>query len=213
MNFEIIVLCSCVCGYLFGGINGAIILSTTIHKMDIREHGSKNPGFTNYKRVFGNEFSTWCVMLIDILKTLIPVLVSSIIFEKFFNAKQLGAAITGLACMVGHAYPVWYKFKGGKTFMSMATAIWFVDVKMAFTFLAVFAFMLFTIKFMSLSSMTAAASCPVSLLLFKSYDHNTVIVLMFIAASLLIWRHKANIVRLLHREESKFSLFGKKKSA
>ncbi len=212
MNFEIIVLCSCICGYLFGGINGAIILSTTIHKMDIREHGSKNPGFTNYKRVFGNEFSTWCVMLIDILKTLIPVLVFSIIFDNLFDAKQLGAAITGLACMVGHAYPAWYKFNGGKTFMSMATAIWFIDVKMAFIFLAVFVLMLFTIKFMSLSSMTAAASCPFSLLLLKC-EQTTVIVLMAIAACLLIWRHKANIVRLIYRQESKFSLFGKKKSA
>ena len=149
-------------------------------------------------------------MLIDILKTLVPVLIFSIIGGKYFDEKQLFATLTGVCCMIGHAYPLWYRFKGGKTFMAMATAIWFIDWRMGLIFLAVFILLLFTVKFMSLSSMTAAASCPVALLILGT-DNKFVVPLAFFAAALLIFRHKANIVRLIKGEESKFSLFGKKK--
>lgn len=210
MNIYFLILLSAICGYLFGGVNGAIILSKIIYGKDIREHGSNNPGFTNFKRVFGNGFPTWCVMLIDIAKTLLPVFVFSQLFKEYHDMRQFGAAFTGLFCMIGHAYPIWYKFKGGKTFMTFATTVWFVDLNMALIFLAVFVFILLTIKFMSLSSMTAAASCPVSILFFD-YDHISIPIIMLICAVLLIWRHKANILRLLKGEESKFYLFGHKK--
>ena len=212
MTFYLLTFLSAVFGYLFGGINGAIILSKTVYGKDIREYGSKNPGFTNFKRVFGNGITTWCVMLIDIAKTLVPVLVFSLLFKEFTDMRQFGAALTGIFCMIGHAYPVWYRFKGGKTFMAFATAVWFVDVWMALIFLIVFLLVLFTIKYMSLSSMTAAASCPVSLFLL-GYDHISVPLLILFGALLLIWRHKANIIRLVKKEESKFSLFEKKHKA
>ncbi|MBE6570658.1 MAG: glycerol-3-phosphate 1-O-acyltransferase PlsY [Ruminococcaceae bacterium] len=207
--FYVLLSISAIVGYLFGGINGAIILSKTVFGKDIREYGSKNPGFTNYKRVFGNGISTWCVMLIDIAKTLVPVLVFSKLFAYYNYSYALGASITGLFCMIGHAYPVWYKFKGGKTFMAFATTVWFVDLRMALIFLTVFLLVLFTIKYMSLSSMLAAASCPVSVL-FLGYDHKAVPCVMMACAVLLIWRHKENIKRLVKRTESKFSLFSKK---
>ena len=209
--FYVLILISAITGYLFGGINGAIILSKTLYGKDIREYGSKNPGFTNYKRVFGNGVSTWCVMLIDIAKTLVPVLVFSNLFAYHNHSYAFGAAFTGLFCMIGHAYPVWYRFKGGKTFMAFATTVWFVDLRMALVFLAVFLIVLFTIKFMSLSSMLAAASCPVSILFF-GYDHKAVPFVLLACAALLIWRHKENIIRLAKGTESKFSLFTKKQS-
>ncbi len=206
MTFYLLTALSAITGYLFGGINGAIILSKAVYRKDIREYGSKNPGFTNFKRVFGNGIATWGVMLIDIAKTLIPVLVFSILFENLCGMRQYGAAITGLFCMIGHAYPLWYRFKGGKTFMTFATTVWFVDLYMSLIFLCVFLLILFTVKFMSLSSMTAAASCPVSLFLL-GYNHISVPLIMLVGALLLIWRHKANILRLIRGEESKFSLF------
>lgn len=210
-TFYILLVLGAVSGYLFGGINGAILLSKAVYGKDVRDYGSKNPGFTNFKRVFGNGLPTWCVMLIDIAKTIIPVLVFSILFDKYCEMRQFGAIFTGFCCMLGHAYPVWYKFKGGKTFMTFATTVWFVDLYMALIFLAVFALFLFTIKFMSLSSMAASASCPISLLIL-GYDHLAVPIIALLCAVLLIWRHKANIVRLIKKEESKFHLFGKKKA-
>ena len=96
--------------------------------------------------------------------------------------------------------------------MAFATAVWFVDVWMALIFLIVFLLVLFTIKYMSLSSMTAAASCPVSLFLL-GYDHISVPLLILFGSLLLIWRHKSNIIRLVKKEESKFSLFEKKHKA
>ena len=113
--------------YLLGGINGAIILSRLVYKEDIRQLGSKNPGFTNFKRLHGFAPATFGVMAIDICKTILPVLSARLVMGHFYNAAQLGAAAALLGCMLGHAFPVWYDFKGGKAVMTFLAGVWFVD--------------------------------------------------------------------------------------
>ena len=210
---EFILLCvvSALGAYLLGGINGAIILSRVVYHEDIRTKGSGNPGFTNFKRIHGFAPATFAVMAIDIFKTIIPVLTCKLLFEYFFWEGQFGAALILLCCMLGHVFPVWYGFKGGKAVMAYLSGIWFVDWRMGLICFGIFLVLLFTVKFMSLASMTFAFTAPIVLLLLGNRDWK-VIVLTAILAILVIVRHKDNILRLVKGTESKFSLSSKKKA-
>lgn len=205
-----ILVCSALASYLIGGVNGAILLSGICYRQDIREYGSGNPGFTNFKRVYGFGAPTVGVLLVDILKTVIPVLATALILNARSGEWQLGAQFAGLFCMFGHCFPVWYKFKGGKAFLAGATAVWFVDWRMALIAAGVFLILLFTLHYMSLSSITAAFVCPIALAVL-GFSMWWVEILSIASAVLVIARHHANIGRLLRKEESKFYL-GKKKA-
>lgn len=210
MNFYLLLGLSALLAYLCGGINAAIILSHAVYHKDIREFGSKNPGFTNFKRVFGGRCA-WFVFVLDLLKTIVPVLCSALLFRHFFGMWQFGAAYAGFFAMLGHAFPVYYGFKGGKAFTAGAAAVWFVDWRMGLIAAAVFLGLLFTVHIMSLASISAAAVCPISLF-FLSPSSGGTLLFCFLSATLLIVRHHANIARLIHGKESKIYLFGKKKA-
>lgn len=206
MNIEFFTACAAAAliGYLLGGINAAIIMSRLIYGEDIREKGSGNPGFTNFKRVYGLGAVTWSVMLLDILKTAVPVCAAMFIFDNMFGMGQFGAAFTGLFGMLGHCFPVYYGFKGGKAFMAGFGTIWFVDWRMALIATIAFLILLFTVKYMSVSSCLSSLICPLSLL-FLGADSPAVIVVSALSAFLVVARHKENFKRLLNGTESKFS--------
>lgn len=206
----IAVLCvSAVVSYLLGGLNGAIILSKLVYKQDIRDFGSNNPGFTNFKRTYGNGFVTWLVLIFDILKTALPVFLTALIMWQNFDKWQFGAQFSGMFCMIGHCFPVWYKFKGGKGFLAGFATIWFVDWRMTLIAMAVFFILLFTLKYMSVASCSAAAVCPIALALLGPASIG--VELMAIACALLvILRHIPNFKKLANGTESKFSLSSKK---
>lgn len=204
----VLFIISAVVSYLSGGVNGAIILSRLVYHDDIRNHGSHNPGFTNFKRVYGNNAVTWSVMLIDILKTAAPVFLTALLAGVFFNQWQLGAQFSGFCCMIGHCFPVWYGFKGGKAFITGFTTIWFVDWRMTLIAMAVFFVLLFTLKYMSVASCSAAAVCPVALA-FLGCSSIWVELIAIAAALLVIIRHYPNFIKLKSGTESKFSLSGK----
>ncbi len=209
MLFVLLCVAGAVCGYLLGGVNGAILLSKFLYHEDIRARGSGNPGFTNFKRVYGLRPATVAVMLIDLCKTAIPVLLFRILFAHFCGMGQFGAAFVGLFCMLGHAFPVWYRFRGGKAFLAGAATVWFVDWRMGLISMAIFLLLLFAFRLMSLASICAAVSCPI-LLLILGYSTPWVPVISALSALLVVVRHHANIRRLLSGTESRFS-FGKKK--
>ena len=206
----IAVLCvSAVVSYLLGGLNGAIILSKLVYKQDIRDFGSNNPGFTNFKRTYGNGFVTWLVLIFDILKTALPVFLTALIMWQMFDKWQFGAQFSGMFCMIGHCFPVWYKFKGGKGFLAGFATIWFVDWRMTLIAMAVFFILLFTLKYMSVASCSAAAVCPIALAYLGPASIG--VELMAIACALLvILRHIPNFKKLANGTESKFSLSSKK---
>ena len=148
----IILSVAAAVSYLLGGVNGAILASKLLHHEDIRDFGSKNPGFTNYKRVYGNGFVTWMVLIFDIVKTAVPVCLTAVIMWMCYDEWQFGAQFAGLCAMLGHCFPVWYRFKGGKAFMAGFATIWFVDWRMTLMAMALFLVLLFTIKYMSVAS-------------------------------------------------------------
>ncbi len=205
MDILLLIALSIICGYFIGGINGAIILGRLVYHEDIREMGSNNPGFTNFKRVHGICTATWLVLIIDLLKTILPVLIFSTLFEDIYSMRQLGAAITGFSCMLGHAYPIWYGFKGGKTFVASVVTVFFIDWRVGLVSLLVFAIVLATTKYMSLASMSFIVTCPIALVILgvRSVE---ILLISSLCALLLVWRHRANIQRLLNKTESKFTL-------
>lgn len=205
MGKIILYVVGAVCAYLVGGINPAIVMSKLIYHKDIRTLGSKNPGFTNFKRVFGGKYA-WLVFALDLLKSALLCVIFGPIFAKVCGSFSLGAAYVALFAMLGHAFPVWYGFMGGKCFSVGAAAVWFVDWRAALIAMAIMMILLFTLKYMSLSVIAAAVSCPVSMLAFGVRPAG-VIVLSALSAALLIFRHKANIKRLIKSKENKFNLF------
>lgn len=209
MMLAIVMIVSGVISYLLGGLNGAITASKLFHHEDIREKGSGNPGFTNYKRVYGNGIVTWLVLIFDVVKTMFVVSVTAWVMGAFFDLWQFGAQFAGLCAMIGHCYPVWYRFKGGKAFMAGFATIWFVDWRMTLMAMGLFFLVLFTFRYMSVASCTASAFCPI-VLPFLGVSSIWVELLAILAAALIILRHHENFGKLLRGEESKFSLKSKK---
>ena len=193
-----------VTAFLFSGVNPAIILSRLIYHRDIREEGSKNPGFTNFRRVFGNRYA-WFVFILDILKSVVFCAVFGALFGRHYGHYQLGVAFTGFFAMLGHCFPVWYHLKGGKGFLVYVGMIWMVDWRVGLAATVIFLLVLFTIKYMSLASMILAAVSPVFLII-AGADSNMVIFLCALSSVLMIFRHRANIVRLARHEESRFTV-------
>lgn len=196
-----------VCSYLIAGFNLAILLSKAIYHQDIREVGSKNPGFTNFKRVYGNKYA-WFIFIFDMLKAALPALIFGFAFKAVFSNFQLGAAYAGVFAMLGHAYPVFYKFKGGKGFLVCLATLFFIDWRIGLIAFAIMSILLLTLKYMSVATMAALTVGAVLLPIFKA---DTVACILYACCVLfMIYRHKENIKRLIKGEESKWSLKSKK---
>lgn len=197
---------SAVFAYFVSGLNPAIIMSKAIYKKDIRTCGSGNPGFTNFKRVFGNKYA-WFVFVLDILKGAVISVVAGLLFRAYVGSWALGVAYAGLFAMLGHAFPIYYGFKGGKGFLVCLSTVWFIDWRAGAIATAVLVIMLPLTKYMSLSTMSALVAGAVAVAAFGG--GLAVSILYAVCVLFVIVRHKQNIVRLVQGTESKFS-FGKK---
>ena len=197
---------SAVFAYFVSGLNPAIIMSKAIYKKDIRTCGSGNPGFTNFKRVFGNKYA-WFVFVLDILKGAVISVVAGLLFRAYVGSWALGVAYAGLFAMLGHAFPIYYGFKGGKGFLVCLSTVWFIDWRAGAIATAVLVIMLPLTKYMSLSTMSALVAGAVAV---AAFGGGLAVSIMYAVYVLfVIVRHKQNIVRLVQGTESKFS-FGKK---
>ena len=197
---------SAVFAYFVSGLNPAIIMSKAIYKKDIRTCGSGNPGFTNFKRVFGNKYA-WFVFVLDILKGAVISVVAGLLFRAYVGSWALGVAYAGLFAMLGHAFPIYYGFKGGKGFLVGLSTVWFIDWRAGAIATAVLVIMLPLTKYMSLSTMSALVAGAVAV---AAFGGGLAVSIMYAVCVLfVIVRHKQNIVRLVQGTESKFS-FGKK---
>ena len=197
---------SAVFAYFVSGLNPAIIMSKAIYKIDIRTCGSGNPGFTNFKRVFGNKYA-WFVFVLDILKGAVISVVAGLLFRAYVGSWALGVAYAGLFAMLGHAFPIYYGFKGGKGFLVCLSTVWFIDWRAGAIATAVLVIMLPLTKYMSLSTMSALVAGAVAV---AAFGGGLAVSIMYAVCVLfVIARHKQNIVRLVQGTESKFS-FGKK---
>ena len=199
----ILYILAAVCGYLVAGLNPAIFLSKAIYKKDIRECGSGNPGFTNFKRTFGNKWAWW-VLVLDLSKAAIVVGLFAWLLSCQGVDFQFAAAYTGIFCMLGHAFPIQFKFKGGKGFLVCLSTMYIIDWRVGLIATGMMIVLLLITKYMSLSTTFAMLLCPILLILFGASA--PVILMATFSAVFMAVRHKENFARLIQGKESKFAL-------
>lgn len=197
-----LMICVAAGSYLAGCCNGALITSHLFNKDDIRKYGSKNAGLTNYYRVYGAKYAA-CVILVDMLKAFIAVKLGSIVFGEFLGLRLEGEYFSALFCVIGHIFPAFYAFKGGKGILCSGTLLLLLDWRIAAVGWGLFLVLWMTTRYVSLGSVTGAFSFPITTLIFCRGNW-AVFVMSLLIAALVIWAHRANIVRLLHGTESKF---------
>jgi len=201
--------------YFMGGLNGALITSRLVYGEDVRKHGSGNPGLTNFYRTYGAR-AIFLLILIDVIKTALPVIVTGMIFSNaftFFSVEErilVGRTLGGLFAMVGHAYPCLYGFKGGKGVLSGGTVALFLDVRVGMIVWGVFFLAVILTKYVSLGSILAGLFFPISFLIFRANPWATLI--SALCGAFLIFRHRENVVRLCKGEERKLSRRKKQKT-
>jgi len=191
-----------VIAYLLGGINGAIIISKYFYKKDIRNYGSGNAGLTNFYRVFG-KYGLVLVLAIDIMKTVVPVVFAGWLLGRYDMWLE-GSVFAGFFAMLGHAYPVYYGFKGGKAVMAGGTMVWFVDWRVGIIVWVAFAIAVLLTRHVSLGSVAAGILYPIAMAVL-GVNSTFVLIMVTLSGALLIYRHKDNIKRIINGTESKFT--------
>ena len=191
MDYLIIIIIS----YLLGSIPFGYILTKFFLKKDIRNIGSGNIGATNVLRS-GNKIIGYLTLLLDILKAIIPV-----IYIKF-NYLDL-IYITSLSVFLGHVFPVWLKFKGGKGVATYVGILFSVNIIFGSIFVFSWLIIFFISKYSSLSSLLASLSIPIYLIIIKG-DQLIFFSIMFV---LIFYTHRENIKRLKNKEESKSNIY------
>ena len=190
-----------VASYFLGCFNGAMMISRRIFHDDVRTHGSGNAGLTNFYRTYGAQYAL-LVIFCDMGKTAIATAFGGCLFRALYQDWTLGVLIAGLSCIIGHVFPVTYKFKGGKGILSGSILVIMLDWRMALVAWSLFFLSVVLTRFVSLGSIMAAASVGVTA--FFLYDRPVYIFLAVITAALVIWSHRSNVVRLLKGNENKF---------
>ena len=190
--------------YLLGGINGAIIASKYLFNRDIREQGSGNPGLTNFHRVFGSK-GALLVIVLDVAKTLAPVLIGGWFFGRNGLDPFSGRVLAGLFVMIGHAFPLYYGFKGGKTVLAVGVLLFSLDWRVSLVGWGIFIIIVLATRYVSAGAILGVWGYPLALALF-GVGTTRDLVIAVLCAILLDVRHKENIKRLIRGEESKFKL-------
>lgn len=209
MKILLIILAALV-SYLVGGVNPAIILSRRRYRLDLRRFGSHNAGFTNFLRVLG-ERHAWQVLVWDAVKSAVVCAVCGVVFHLTLGRFQLGAAIAMFFAMLGHSYPVWYGFHGGKSAAVMGAGVFFISLPAGALAIAFFGVLLTAVRIMSLSALAAAVMFALLLGLVWTPPMD-VMLLCLASVALLFFRHRENIARLLHGKESRLPSRAEKKA-
>lgn len=215
-----IVLCI-VIPYLLGSINFGLIISQNQYHDDIRDHGSGNAGATNMLRTFGTKAAV-LTMLGDMLKAVIAVGLGYLIVgtnvELFDEATgntlrykdQFGAAIAGLFVMLGHMFPIFFKFKGGKGVATSGMVILMISPITALFCFIIFLIIVLGTRYVSLGSIMGLIFYPIILTAFSGGQNPTACIMAVLMALAVVFMHRENIQRLRNGTERKIS-FGKKK--
>lgn len=194
----------CVLGYLLGGINGAILLSKLVEKDDVRRHGSGNAGFTNFFRNYGKRTSL-LVILIDAAKAAVSCLLGGWLLGKY-GLRTEGLLLGGLAATLGHDFPAFLGFRGGKGIVCGFAAALVTDWRVGLILLAVFALVYFLTHYVSLASVLCALGFFISFWLFYP-GRPFVLILSGCLSALAIFLHRENIGRLVRGQERKTYFF------
>ena len=185
-----------IISYLMGSIPFGFILTKIFLKKDIREIGSGNIGATNALRT-GNKTIGYLTLFLDILKAVTPIIYVKIFYQDFLYVASLSA-------FLGHVFPIWLKFKGGKGVATYIGILFAINFYFGIIFIISW-FVTFGIsKFSSLSSLVAAASIPIYLLILNQFEQLIFFIIMFV---LIFFTHRENIKRLKNKEETKTKIY------
>ena len=182
--------------YLMGSIPFGLILTKIFLKKDIREIGSGNIGATNVLRT-GNKLIGYLTLILDVLKAVIPVL-----YIKF-NFPEL-VYISSLSAFIGHVFPIWLKFKGGKGVATYVGILFSLNIIFGLVFGICWLIIFFISKYSSLASLIGSLSIPVYVLILGDLENVFFYVIMFI---LIFFTHRENIKRLKNKEETKTKIY------
>ena len=187
--------------YFLGCFNGAVLISSFVIRDDIRGHGSGNAGLTNFYRTYGARYALG-VILLDMGKTALATVIGGYMFHCLYEDWTLGVLVAGLSCIIGHIFPAFYEFKGGKGILAGSVLVIMLDWRMALVAWCLFFLSVVLTRYVSLGSILAAASVGVTAIFL--YDQPVYIILAIITAALVIWSHRSNVVRLAKGNENKF---------
>ncbi len=204
-----------VISYLLGSLNFSIILSRAVARKDIRESGSGNAGATNMLRTYGKHFAV-LTMLGDILKVALAILIAFVILGapleylfKIAENKEFAATMinykefAGFFCVLGHIFPLYFKFKGGKGVAACTGMVILVDWRIALILFVIFVLTILISKMISLGSIVIAVLYPVLIAVF--YQNLFLILIAVLFAAIVIAAHRANIKRILNGTENKLT--------
>ena len=182
--------------YLMGSIPFGLILTKVFLKKDIRQVGSGNIGATNVLRT-GNKLIGYLTLVLDVLKAAIPVL-----YIKF-NFPEL-VYISSLSAFIGHVFPIWLKFKGGKGVATYVGILFSINYFFGIIFIVSWLIIFFISKYSSLGSILSSLLIPIFIFLNSSYENQYFFIIMFV---LILYTHRENVKRLINKEESKTKIY------
>ena len=185
-----------IASYIMGSIPFGLILTKIFLKKDIREIGSGNIGATNALRT-GNKFIGYSTLILDIAKAIIPVIYVKINYSDLIY-------IASLCAFLGHVFPIWLKFKGGKGVATYVGILFSINIILGFVFVASWVFIFLLSKYSSLSSIIGSISIPIYILIAGQINDAIFFAIMFI---LILFTHRENIKRLKNKEESKTKIY------
>ena len=191
MDYLIIVIAS----YLIGSVPFGFLLTKIFLKKDIRDIGSGNIGATNALRT-GNKFLGYTTLTLDITKAIVPVLYTKFNYPDYIF-------ITSLCVFLGHVFPVWLKFKGGKGVAAYVGILFSLDLTIGLLFFFGWITTFIISKYSSLSSLVASLIIPIYLTIYDFYS-STFFIIMFV---LILYTHRENVKRLKNKEETKTKIY------
>ena len=194
MDINLIIVA--VYSYLLGSIPFGLVLTKIFLKKDIREIGSGNIGATNALRT-GNKLIGYSTLILDIAKAIIPVIYVKINYPDLIY-------IASLCAFLGHVFPIWLKFKGGKGVATYVGILFSINIILGLIFVASWTIIFLLFKYSSLSSIIGSLSVPSYILITGQINDAIFFAIMFI---LIFFTHRENIKRLKNKEESKSNIY------
>jgi len=185
-----------IASYLMGSVPFGLILTKIFLKKDIREIGSGNIGATNALRT-GNKLVGYSTLILDIAKAIIPVIYVKINYPDLIY-------IASLCAFLGHVFPIWLKFKGGKGVATYVGILFSINIILGLIFVVSWAFIFLLTRYSSLSSIIGSLSVPIYILITGQINDVIFFAIMFI---LIFFTHRENIKRLKNKEESKTKIY------
>jgi len=181
--------------YLSGSIPFGLILTKFIGGQDVRKIGSGNIGATNVLRT-GNKYLAAATLILDIFKGYAPVIITQQLFPEYLQ-------LSALMAFLGHIFPIWLKFKGGKGVATYVGILFSINLTIGFVFIGVWFFTFLISKYSSLSSLFASLSVPIYLFFFTNQN----LIFFSIMFILIFYTHRENVKRLKNKEENKTKIY------